>query len=287
MAGLGFKDFQVGEVLTSSDVDGYLMQQTVMRFADSGARGSALGTASGTGVALAEGMVSYLDDLNSVEVYDGSDWVNVAAPDGYVFSEKIVYTSSGTWVKANYPRLKAVRVTCVGAGGGGGGSSNTNNRGGGGGGAGAFAQSFIPAAALGTAVTVTVGAGGAGGTTTGDGGNGTDSSFGTAVVADAGSGGQVSGTALAAGGVGGTTAASTGDIKQKGQAGAPGTGTTAERGAGAGGDSVLGLGGESSVNDGSGEAGVWGGGGAGGFRWTISQAGSAGGNGLVIVEVFK
>ena len=75
MAGLGFKDFQVGEVLTSSDVDGYLMQQTVMRFADSGARGSALGTAVGTAVALAEGMISYLADTNTVEIYNGTNWV--------------------------------------------------------------------------------------------------------------------------------------------------------------------------------------------------------------------
>ena len=76
MAGLGFKDFQVGEVLTSSDVDGYLMQQAVMRFADSGARGSALGTAPGTAVALAEGMVSYRDDINALQVYNGSAWTS-------------------------------------------------------------------------------------------------------------------------------------------------------------------------------------------------------------------
>jgi len=74
VAGLGFKDFQVGEVLTSSDVDGYLMQQTVMRFADSAARGSALGTAVGTSVALAEGMVAYLDDAGRTEFYDGTAW---------------------------------------------------------------------------------------------------------------------------------------------------------------------------------------------------------------------
>ena len=77
MAGLGFKDFQVGEVLTSSDVDGYLMQQAVMRFADSGARGTALGTAVGTAVALAEGMLSYLNDVDKVQVYDGTEWKNV------------------------------------------------------------------------------------------------------------------------------------------------------------------------------------------------------------------
>ena len=74
MAGQGFKDFSVGEVLTSADVDGYLMQQSVMRFADSAARGSALGTATGTGVPLAEGMVAYLDDVNQVQLFDGTFW---------------------------------------------------------------------------------------------------------------------------------------------------------------------------------------------------------------------
>jgi hypothetical protein len=74
VAGQGFKDFVVGEVLTSSDVDGFLMQQSVMRFADDGARGSALGTAVGTAVPLAEGMVAYLDDVDQVQVYDGAAW---------------------------------------------------------------------------------------------------------------------------------------------------------------------------------------------------------------------
>jgi hypothetical protein len=76
VAGQGFKDFVVGEVLTSSDVDGFLMQQSVMRFADDGARGSALGTAVGTAVPLAEGMVAYLDDINQIQVYSGSSWTS-------------------------------------------------------------------------------------------------------------------------------------------------------------------------------------------------------------------
>jgi hypothetical protein len=48
----------------------------VMRFADDGARGSALGTAVGTAVPLAEGMVAYLDDVNYVQVYNGSAWTS-------------------------------------------------------------------------------------------------------------------------------------------------------------------------------------------------------------------
>jgi hypothetical protein len=75
MAGLGYKDFTVGQVLTSAEVDGYLMQQTVMKFADASARTTAL-----TGV-LAEGMMSYLADTNAVEKYDGSAWVAIAAGD--------------------------------------------------------------------------------------------------------------------------------------------------------------------------------------------------------------
>ena len=69
MAGAGYKLFATGDVLTASQVNTYLMQQTVMVFASSAARTTAL-----SGV-LAEGMVSYLQDTNSLEVYDGSAWV--------------------------------------------------------------------------------------------------------------------------------------------------------------------------------------------------------------------
>lgn len=74
MAGAGFKDFTVGQVLTSAEVDQYLMQQTIMVFADSSARTTAL-----TGV-VAEGMFSFLKDTNSTEYYDGSTWVSVSNP---------------------------------------------------------------------------------------------------------------------------------------------------------------------------------------------------------------
>jgi hypothetical protein len=74
MAGLGYKDFTVGQVLTSAEVDGYLMQQTIMKFADATARNTAL-----TGV-LAEGMFAYLADTNSTEYYDGSAWQSISNP---------------------------------------------------------------------------------------------------------------------------------------------------------------------------------------------------------------
>jgi hypothetical protein len=72
MAGAGYKLFQTGDVLTAAQVNTYLNEQTVMVFASAAARTSAL-----TSV-LAEGMVSYLQDTNAVEVYNGSAWVGVS-----------------------------------------------------------------------------------------------------------------------------------------------------------------------------------------------------------------
>ena len=75
MAGAGYKLFATGDVLTAAQVNTYLMQQTVMVFASSAARTTAL-----SGV-LAEGMLSYLSDTNAVEKYDGSSWSAIASGD--------------------------------------------------------------------------------------------------------------------------------------------------------------------------------------------------------------
>ncbi len=74
MAGSGYKVFTAGEVLTAANVNNYLMDQSVMVFAGTAARGSALGTA------VAEGMVSYLSDTNTLQYYDGAAWQNVSSP---------------------------------------------------------------------------------------------------------------------------------------------------------------------------------------------------------------
>jgi len=73
-AGLGFKDFTTGEVLTSSDVDGYLMQG-VWVFASAAARSSAVTSPQ-------EGNMSFLKDTNSVEYYTGSAWAAVGGGGG-------------------------------------------------------------------------------------------------------------------------------------------------------------------------------------------------------------
>lgn len=69
------KVFTAGEVLSASNVNNFLMDQSVMTFAGTAARSSAIGTAT-------EGMVTWLNDSNSLEVYDGTRWNRLAAPDG-------------------------------------------------------------------------------------------------------------------------------------------------------------------------------------------------------------
>ena len=76
--GLGRRTFAPGEVLTASNVMNYLMDQSVMNFAGTAARGSAIGTA------VQEGMVTFLNDTNLLEVYDGSAWKQISATTGGV-----------------------------------------------------------------------------------------------------------------------------------------------------------------------------------------------------------
>ena len=74
MAGAGYKLFVNGNALSASDLNTYIQQQTVMVFADSTARATAL-----SGV-VAEGMISYLSDSNALQYYDGATWQDVSNP---------------------------------------------------------------------------------------------------------------------------------------------------------------------------------------------------------------
>jgi hypothetical protein len=70
MAGLGRKVFTAGDVLTASDVQNYLMDQTVMNFAGTAARSSAIATPT-------TGMTTYIGTTGTatipqIESYTGS-----------------------------------------------------------------------------------------------------------------------------------------------------------------------------------------------------------------------
>jgi hypothetical protein len=62
MAGLGYKSFSAGSVLTAVDLQGYTVDQTVMKFASASARTTALASPS-------QGMVSYLTDSGTTWQY--------------------------------------------------------------------------------------------------------------------------------------------------------------------------------------------------------------------------
>jgi hypothetical protein len=66
-AGLGFKTFTTGEVLTSADVNGYLMQG-VLVFASEAARDAAITSPQ-------EGQFAFTKDNNSLWYYDSAAWV--------------------------------------------------------------------------------------------------------------------------------------------------------------------------------------------------------------------
>jgi len=282
------KEFESFTRLDASDVNTYLMDQSVMTFAGTAARGSAITTP-------VEGMVTYLEDSNTFEYWDSSSWGSLVPTAGtatYSFVQTIYYTSSGTFTKATYPWLRAIRVKCQGAGGSGGVRSNVaSNDNGAGGGAGGYAESFITdIAGLDASVTVTRGAGAAGvtrstvGTT--DGSAGGNSSFGTVVIGNGGNGSQSNA------GFGGAGGDGTGNVVLSGSDGRNGSSGSISL-AGDGGTAHLGAGGQGAAgyagNSFSGSPGVLYGGGGGGstsHSSTSTKSSGAGANGIVIVELY-
>lgn len=74
-AGLGYKEFATGDVLTAADANGYLASQVVMVFASAAARTSAIASPQ-------EGMISYLKDTDVTQYYSGSAWAAIDAASG-------------------------------------------------------------------------------------------------------------------------------------------------------------------------------------------------------------
>ena len=90
-AGLGFKDFTTGEVLTAADVDGYLMQG-VWVFASATARDAAVTSPQ-------EGNFAYLKDTNVTTYYTGSAWANLdttGMTNPMTTTGDTIYSSSGS-----------------------------------------------------------------------------------------------------------------------------------------------------------------------------------------------
>lgn len=234
-------------------------------------------------------------------VWNGSAWDSPARDNPTIVSglqQVLYFTSSGTFTKASYPWLRAIRVRVQGAGGGSGGCVATGSgvaSGSASGGGGAYAESFITdIAGLASSITVTRGAGGAPGAAGANAGStGGTSSFGSLVSANGGAGGDGSGAfanAVFNGVTGGSTA--TGDLIIRGGASSHSESSPTLVRIGSGGGSYLSTPSGSFVSFNA--VGLLNGppfgGGARGVGNTQNNAtardGGTGGNGIVIVELY-
>lgn len=223
----------------------------------------------------------------------------INAADAYQ-SQRIIYTSSGTFSKGSYSWATEAVITCQGGGGGGGGAEATASgeaSGGGGGQGGQFVIGQVSLSSMGASETVTVGSGGTGTSTTPwDGNSGGDSSFGTHVVAKGGAGGSggVAAAVPARYGTGGNGSQSaTGDLAIDGGGGATTVIDSASRAKTcAGGASHMGNPGHevtTTLGSNGSTGGDYGAGGTGAAnaQSQSARAGATGGDGIVIVDLFS
>jgi hypothetical protein len=88
-AGLGYKEFATGDVLTAADANGYLASQVVMVFASAAARTTAITSPQ-------EGMISFRKDADALEYYSGSAWVAVDSGTSPLTTKGDLFTFSTT-----------------------------------------------------------------------------------------------------------------------------------------------------------------------------------------------
>jgi hypothetical protein len=80
------KVFTAGEVLAAADVNSFLMDQSVMSFAGTAARGSAIPTP-------VTGMTTYLEDSKDLQIYDGTSY---ASPFGSTLVARTTFSGAST-----------------------------------------------------------------------------------------------------------------------------------------------------------------------------------------------
>lgn len=88
---MAYKTFANGYPLTASELNNYLMNQSVISFASSAARASAI-------TSPVEGMLTYLEDTNSYEGWNGSAWTDINDNTGAI--AKSLLTTAGDTIYA-------------------------------------------------------------------------------------------------------------------------------------------------------------------------------------------
>ena len=105
-AGLGFKTFVTGDVLTAADANGYLMQG-VWVFANAAARTAAVTSPQ-------EGNASFLKDTNALEIYDGAAWVAYGSGDITGVTAGTGISGGGTSGTVTITNSMATEITAAG-----------------------------------------------------------------------------------------------------------------------------------------------------------------------------
>jgi hypothetical protein len=100
MAGLGWRTFTAGAVLTAAQVQGYLQDQAVLRFASATARTSALASPN-------QGMISHLTDSNSMwqyyEVYSAGNPGGASVAGWYPLERSVLFNGKRNNTGASIP----------------------------------------------------------------------------------------------------------------------------------------------------------------------------------------
>lgn len=105
-AGLGFKTFTTGEVLSAGDTNGYLMQG-VNVFASAAARDAAITSPQ-------EGQACYLKDTDAVMTYSGSAWATVGSSGGMTLLSTTSLTGATTTISGIVGTYKSLRMFIFG-----------------------------------------------------------------------------------------------------------------------------------------------------------------------------
>jgi hypothetical protein len=103
---MAYKTFANGFPLPASDLNNFLMNQSVIVFADAAARTTAIPSP-------VEGMLTYLEDTNAYESWNGSAFVGLGSP---ITTEGDLITGDATGVASRIPIGTADQVLTVASG---------------------------------------------------------------------------------------------------------------------------------------------------------------------------
>lgn len=95
-----FKSFTAGSLATASDVNTYLMEQSIATFSSAGARNTAITSPK-------NGQVAYITSSKSFTYYDGTGWQQLVLPEWITYTPTVnnVTLGSGYTLSAVYTQI--------------------------------------------------------------------------------------------------------------------------------------------------------------------------------------